>query len=152
MAVERVHLTKAAIDAFPAAPKGKRAYYYDTKAKGLVVGVTDKGTKSFLIYRWLNGRPERITLGRYAQGMTAGLTIEQARKAAADTSLAIAKGENPNEKKRAARGEITLGGLFDDYMSRHAEVHNRRPGKAKGELPSIPIALGESQALAHPEG
>lgn len=131
MAVERVHLTKVAIDAFPPAPKGKRAYYYDTKAKGLVVGVTDKGTKSFLIYRWVNGRPERITLGRYAQGMTSGLTIEQARKAAADTNLAIAKGENPNEKKRAARGEITLGGLFDDYMSRHAEVHNRRPEKAK---------------------
>ena len=64
MAIERVHFTKAAIDAFPAAPKGRRAYYYDTKAKGLVVGVTDTGTKSFLIYRWVDGRPERITLGR----------------------------------------------------------------------------------------
>jgi len=134
MAIERIHLTKAAIDALPAAPEGKRAYYYDTKAKGLAVSVTHKGTKSFLIYRWVDGRPERITLGRYARGMTAGLTIEQARKAAADTNLAIAKGENPNEKKRVARDEITLDGLLADYMARHAEVHNRRPDKAKSNF------------------
>ena len=64
MAVDRVHLTKAAIDAFPPAPDGKRAYYHDTKVKGLVVSVTSKGVKSFMVYRWINGRPERITLGR----------------------------------------------------------------------------------------
>ncbi|MBI4293645.1 MAG: tyrosine-type recombinase/integrase [Betaproteobacteria bacterium] len=128
---DRVNLTKAAIDAFPPAPKGKRAYYYDSKAKGLAVAVTDKGTKSFIVYRWVSGRPERITLGRYAQGQGPGLTIEQARKAASEANLAIAKGENPAEKKRTARGETTLGSLFKEYCSRHAEVHNRRPDKAK---------------------
>ncbi len=125
----RVNLTKAAIDAFPPAPKRKRTYYYDSKAKGLAVAVTDKGTKSFIVYRWVNGRPERITLGRYAQGHGPGLTIEQARKAASETNLAIAKGENPAEKKRTARGEITLGGMFEEYKIRHVEVHNRRPDK-----------------------
>ena len=98
MALNRVNLTKAAIDAFPSAPIGKRAYYHDSKTKGLVVSVTDKGTKSFLVYRWVSGRPERITLGRYARGMAKGLTIEQARKAALDTNLAIAKGENVAHK------------------------------------------------------
>lgn len=131
MALTKLNLTKAVIDAFPAAPKGKRTYLYDTKAKGLVVGITDKGVKSFLVYRWVNGRPERITLGRYAKGQMAGLTVEQARKLAADTNVAIARGENPADKKRSLRGEITLGGLFEDYMTRHAEVHNRRPEKAK---------------------
>ncbi len=126
---DRVHFTKAAIDAFPPAPKRKRTYYYDSKAKGLAVAVTDKGTKSFIVYRWVSGRPERITLGRYAQGQGPGLSIEQARKAASETNLAIAKGENPAEKKRMARGEITLGGLFDEYKVRHVEVHNRRPDK-----------------------
>ncbi len=131
MAPTKLNLTKAAIDAFPAAPKGKRTYYHDTRAKGLIVAVTDKGTKSFQVYRWVSGRPERITLGRYAQGQGSGLTIEQARKAAGDANLAIAKGENPAEKKRTARGEITLAALFEDYMTRHAEVHNRRPDKAR---------------------
>jgi hypothetical protein len=37
-------------------------------------------------------------LGRYAQGIARGLTIEQARKAAQETNLASAKGENPAEK------------------------------------------------------
>lgn len=131
MESSRVNLTKAAIDAFPPALPGKRVYYHDSKTKGLVVGVTDKGTKSFLLYRWINGRPERITLGRYAQGMAKGLTIEQARKAAVDANLSIAKGENPAEKKRLARGEMELGALFAEYMEKHSEVHNRRPDKPR---------------------
>lgn len=62
MAEKRLTITKVAIDGLPPAAKGKRAYYYDTKAKGLVVAVTDRGTKSFLVYRWVSGRPKRITL------------------------------------------------------------------------------------------
>ena len=33
--------------------------------------------KSFQIYRWGDSRPSRITLGRYARGLTAGLTIDR---------------------------------------------------------------------------
>lgn len=148
MAENRLNLTKAAIDNLPAAAKGKRAYYYDTKAKGLVVAVTDKGTKSFLVYRWVGGRPERITLGRYAQASGAGLTIEQARRAAADANLSIAKGENPAEKKRRLRGEMTLGELFDDYMSKHAEVHNRRPEKARSNY-RLYLSAWSARKLSH---
>lgn len=148
MAGTRVHLTKAAIDGFPPAPKGKRSYYYDTKAKGLVVAVTGNGTKSFMVYRWVNGRPERITLGRYGQGLQAGLTIEQARKAAADTNLSIAKGENPAEKRRAARGEITLGGLFEEYRVRHVEVHNRRPDKPQSNY-RLYLKHWDNRKLSH---
>ena len=134
MSISRVNLTKAAIDALPPAPTGKRVYHHDSKTKGLVVAVTDKGTKSFLVYRWFNGRPERVTLGRYAVGMAKGLTIEQARKAALETNLSIAKGENPAEKKRLARGEMTLDALFADYMEKHSEVHNRRPDKPRSHF------------------
>jgi integrase len=131
VAEKRLTFTKAAIDALPPAPSGKRVYYYDTKAKALVLAVTDKGTKSFIVYRRVQGPPERITLGRYAAGFSGGLTIEQARKAAADVNLAIARGENPAQKKRLMRDEPTLEDLFQDYLKRHAEVHNRRPDKAK---------------------
>lgn len=148
MATKRLSLTKALIEAFPPALPGKRDYYYDTRAKGLVVAVTEKAAKTFLIYRWVNGRPERITLGRYAQGLAAGLTIEQARKAAAEANLAIAKGENPAAKKRAARGEITLDGLFEEYMARHAEVHNRRPDKARSNY-RLYLSLWASRKLSH---
>lgn len=148
MAEKRLNLTKAAIDAFPPAAKGKRAYYYDTKAKGLAVAVTDQGTKSFVVYRWIDGRPERITLGRYARANGTGLTIEQARKAAADANLSIAKGENPAERKRVSRGEMTLAGLFTEYMSRHAEVHNRRPDKAKSNY-RLYLAAWAPRKLSH---
>ena len=29
------------------------------------VSVTDTGTESFIVYRWIDGKPERITLGEY---------------------------------------------------------------------------------------
>lgn len=148
MSISRINLTKAAIDTFPPAPTGKRVYYHDSKTKGLVVAVTDKGTKSFVVYRWVKGRPERITLGRYAVGMAKGLTIEQARKAALDTNLAIAKGENPAEKKRLARGEMTLGALFADYMEKHSEVHNRRPDKPRSHF-RLYLAHWGARKLSH---
>ena len=146
----RLNFTKAAIEALPAAPKGKRTYVYDThpKAKGLAVAVTDKGVKSFIVYRWIDGRPERITLGRCAQGPLGGLTIEQARKLASDTNVAIAHGENPAQKKRAGREEMTLGELFEDYMTKHAEVHNRRPEKPRNHY-RLYLSPWGSRRLSH---
>ena len=131
MRVVRIHLTKASIALLRPPLDERRLYYYDTKTRGLAVAVTRAGSKSFVVYRWVRGRPERVTLGRCSDGSTAGLSIEQARKAAAEINLAIAKGENPNDRKRELRKELTLRGLFELYESRHCEVHNRRPDKPK---------------------
>jgi hypothetical protein len=40
-------------------------------------------------------------------------------------NAAIAHGENPADKKRAARKEMTFGALFAEYLERHAR-HNKR--------------------------
>ncbi len=60
------------------------------------------------------------TCGQYPD-----VAIEQARGLAAEANAAIARGENPNEKKRAVREEMTLGELFSLYLERHAKVHKR---------------------------
>lgn len=115
---QKLNFTKRDIDALAAPPKGKRAYYYDTKSDGLAISITDRGTKSFLVYRWIKGRPERITLGRYPH-----LTIEQARGKAHEINAAIANKENPADRMRWQREEPTLGGLFKDFL---ANRRNRR--------------------------
>ena len=120
MADNKFNFTKAGIARLPTPPKGKRAYYYDTKTRGLCVSVTDKGTKSFLVYRKVNGRPERITLGRCSD-----LSIEEARGGADEVNSTIAKGKNPQDKKRAIREEMTIGELFDLYLERHAKDHKK---------------------------
>lgn len=123
----RINFTKAAIDALPLPAAGQRATYFDIKTNGLQIRVTSTGVKTFCVYRWIGGeaKPERITLGRFPD-----ITPEQARKKAAEINALIAKGENPADKKRAARTEMTLQELFDEYMTRKA-AFNRRPDKPK---------------------
>ncbi len=115
----KLNFTKAAIERLPLPANGWQ-YHYDTKARGLAIGVSHTGAKSFVVYRKVSGRPERITLGRYPD-----LTIEQARGKAAEVNAAIAKGENPADKRRLARSEMTLGELFSEYLERYAKVHKK---------------------------
>lgn len=115
-----INFTKRGLETLSLPESGKRVTYQDTKTPGLSLRVTASGTKTFIVYRKVKGRPERVTLGRFPT-----ITVEQARKLAAEANGAIARGENPNDKRRAYREEITLGGLFGEYMERHAKIHKR---------------------------
>lgn len=116
----RFNFTKPLLNKLPAPPVGKRAYYYDAKTPGLGLSITPKGTKSFIVYRKIHGKPERITLGRFPE-----LSLEEARALAHEANAAIARGENPNEKKRLARAEWTLGEFFAIYLEQYAKLHKR---------------------------
>jgi len=120
MSQTKLNFTKAILDELPAPLKGKRAYYYDKKMRGLGMSITSAGTKTFIVYRWVNGKPERVTLGRYPD-----LSIEQARGKAGEVNGMIAKGQNPNDIRRVERAEITFGELFSEYLERHAKTHKR---------------------------
>lgn len=111
----KFNFTKAAIDRLPVPDKGW-SYYYDLKVQGLGIGIGKSGKKTFILYRKINGRPERVTLGPYP-----GLTIEQARGKASEMNAAIANGANPAEVKRGRDAELTFGELFNQYIERHAK-------------------------------
>jgi integrase len=120
-----INFTKKALESLPLPAPGKRATYRDTKTPGLQVRITSSGVKAFVVFRKVQGTPERVTLGRFP-----AMTVEQARRAAADVNTQIARGESPASKKRAARAEMTLQELFDEYMSRKA-AFNKRPDKPR---------------------
>ncbi len=109
-----INFTKRTIAALPPAAKGKRAYHYDKKIPGLCVGVTHTGNKSYYLYRKIQRRAERIFLGKALD-----LTPEQARNKASRLNGEIAQGMNPQEAKRAQRGELTLKDLFQELEERH---------------------------------
>jgi integrase len=117
--MSKFNFTKAAIEALPVPKKGWR-YYYDLKVQGLGVGVGSTGKKSFILYRKINGKPERITLGRYPD-----LTIEQARGKASEINSDIANGLNPSEVKRGREAELTFADLFAEYLERHSKPHKK---------------------------
>ena len=108
------------MDRLPAPKPGKRAYYYDSKSRGLVIDVTPNGVKTFRVYRKVQGKPERILVGRYPD-----VSIEQARGAAHELNARIARGENPALKARGMRAEMLFGELFDLYIERHAKLEKR---------------------------
>ena len=121
MSVDMFNFTKANLDALPPAARGQRLVCHDAKAKGLQMRVTSTGVKTFSVRRRTKGgQVERVTLGRYPE-----MSIDQARRKTAEINAAIENGANPAEVKRAHRGELTFGGLFRDYIERHAKIHKR---------------------------
>jgi integrase len=124
---ERINFTKAEINGLAIPPKGKRFFYYDIKTKGLVVQVTSIGTKTFYVYRWVDGKPERVRLGEFPD-----ITIDQARRRCVEVNGDIARGENPNDKRRALREQMTLGDLYQKYLGDHI----RAQGKSERTLAS----------------
>lgn len=98
----------------------KRRYVYDERVQGLALSITPTGAKSFYCYRWCNGKPERVRLGAFP-----GMTIDQARRAGAEVNASIARGQSPQQEKRQARGELSLGDLWTWWLESHAKVHKR---------------------------
>jgi integrase len=99
---------------------GKITVYHDTTKQGLKLLVRPTGIKTFVLYRKIKGRPERITIGRFPE-----VTIEQARNQVDALNAKIAVGINPNEEKRGMRTEMMLYDLFTRYIERYAKVHKK---------------------------
>lgn len=104
------------------APAAGRITYRDTEERYWRLVVTASGARTFYVAKKVNGRSEKIWLGRYPD-----LPVEAARKAAQKMVGSIAGGGNPADRARAARSPLTVRHLFDEYMTRHARPHKKRP-------------------------
>src|SRR5450631_2440857 len=117
-------LTDALIRALTA-PKTGRLEYADTRSGGLALRVTAAGVKSwsFRFRDPVSGKPARFSIGQYPE-----VSLADARERADGLRRAVAKGENPIERKRNDRAEApkkTFQHLADRYMSEHARRFKR---------------------------
>ena len=123
-------LTKSSVDRLPTpspGPNGERSqtFYRDGELRCFGVRVTSHGQKSFIVEKRINGKPRRLTLGRYGDE----LTVEQARKMALKTVGEIATGIDPGAERRQAKARgVTLRDVFTDYL---AARKNLKPGTIK---------------------
>ena len=97
-------------------PSKGRVYYKDTKEKGLSLYITNKGIISFFVRKNINGKDERVLIGRFPD-----ISIENARKEALKIKSDIAQGKNPNEEKNKLRNDITFLEMFNEYMNRYSK-------------------------------
>jgi len=112
----RLNFTKKAIEQLPPPTTARHQYFHDSGVRGLAIRVSSAGNKAFVLYRKIAGSPERITIGPYPD-----LSIEQARKRAAELNGRIARGENPADTKRQIRNEMTLKELFIQFGEYHGQ-------------------------------
>ena len=112
------------------APEGKRIDVPDTEVRGLLVRVTEKGTKTFTLYTRYPGhtKPTRRSLGEYGE-----LTLVEARVKARKWKEMIAGGIDPQaeeEKARAAqqqKRDRTFAAVADDF------IRDKLPGERRRE-------------------
>jgi integrase len=101
-------------------PEAGAAYFYDTVTPSLAVRITSAGGRSFAVVKKINGKTQRITLGRFP-----GLRLDDARQAARTITGDIAKGDDPVALRRAARArKTTLADFWPSYLS-HLKNRNR---------------------------
>ena len=119
----RFPFTQPRIEKLPT-PAGQLAIFHDADLRGLSLRVTPNGVKTFEVLKRVNGKPVRVTLGRFPD-----MNLITARKRARTTLNDMADGINPNVQKREDREkalrEMSFGEFFHEYVLRHAEPHTR---------------------------
>ena len=82
-----------------------------------MIRVSSTGNKAFYLYRRTKGGdPTRIKLGQFPL-----LSVEQARRKAAELNAEIEGGANPAETKRLLKSTPSLSQFFTEYGKKHGE-------------------------------
>ena len=115
-------LTVARIEA--AKPKEKRYELPDAALPCFYLVVQPSGHKSFALRYRAAGKPRKLTIGAFPK-----ISLEAARKLAREAAMAIAMGEDPGEKKKAARRPSdvpqTIEELATLFIERYAKKNTR---------------------------
>jgi integrase len=95
--------------------------YLDDTLTGFGVRVHHTGRKAFFVRYDLGTGRKRLTIGTYPT-----LSLADARDQAKDLLGRVARGEDPQEEKRADRDAITFRELAEQYLELHAKRHKKR--------------------------
>ncbi len=112
---QRIAFTMARLERLAPPAKG-RVYIHDTTLPGLALCVTAAGSKTYYLYRWYDGRPAQIPVGRFP-----ALNVEGARKLVQKWHQEIlAKGLDAwQASRKAKREEPNLGDLWTHWREKH---------------------------------
>jgi len=105
-----------------AIPASGRTEYYDAALLGFGLRVSERGTKSWILFYRTNGRNRRLTLGRYP-----AIGLADARELARDALHSAAKGLDPGAEKVDARSNRPqlLHDVINEFIESYAKIHNR---------------------------
>ncbi|NQU43218.1 site-specific integrase [bacterium] len=124
----KIHFNKEVVLGLTCPPdKTSGVYFYDREQPNLAIRITPAGGRVFIFSRKIDGKAKRVSLGQFPT-----MTIAQARGAAASLLARVRAGEDPTATPEPDQtdagnvsGNMTLGDLWDLYLSRHAQVHKK---------------------------
>lgn len=118
-------LNKTRVEALALPAKGQAFYWnWEDVPNGFGVRVTANGARSYVMQKRVDGKTQRVTLGRHGD-----MTCDQAKVKAAEEIVLVSKGTtSTEEKKRAKKHSVTLREVADAYCL------ERKSGKAKKPL------------------
>src|SRR6266581_7537263 len=110
----RLRFNKKLLENVPLPPSGSRFTFHDLEVPGLQLRVTDRGIKSFCVFRRSKrGAPERITIGRFPT-----LSVERARVKAKRYLADLGEGISIVAQQRDAALEgRTLDDVHREYLA-----------------------------------
>lgn len=116
----RFLFSKARIEKLPVPAEGRR-YWHDTRQPGLVVCVTNTGTRTFYVLKRVGRKVIRYRLGR----ALSELPVEEARKQAAQYIGQVAEGRNLQAERVESRGEPTVAEMFAFWLDEYAKPRKK---------------------------
>jgi integrase len=136
-----------------AKPKSKPYVVWDAHQRGLALRVQPTGTKAWFAIYSRQGRSRWLYLGS-----ADAVPLSEARIMAAEAMLAVARGGDPADDKKAERGAGTFAELAGKYVELYAKRHNKSWKQAEalvrrfaipkwGKLPATTITRGDVKAL-----
>jgi len=138
-------LTKTLVEALKPSRdgvKGSNQFIWDSELRGFGVTVGQQGTKSFVVqYRNPAGQSRRKVIGRFGL-----MTVEEARRTARVMLGEVAKGADPVEEIKQARGR-TVSEICDWYLER-AEA-GKIIGRSRRPIRASTLAMDRSRIEAH---
>ncbi len=117
-------LTDKKIESAKPAPERARYMLWDEVAPSLALRVTDKGHKSFVVQRRVNGRMVKLTLGEYP-----ALGLADARDKAHEALKDMTRGVDPRQSAPVRASGLrreSFEAAVESYIKREVEK-NRRP-------------------------
>jgi integrase len=92
----------------------------DDKEKSLEARITPNGNIAFYSRHFVGGRDFRHAIGRYGT-----ITIDEARRKAAENRISHSHGINPGEEKKKLSNRLTFEEGFREFMERYSKKEKR---------------------------
>ena len=101
-------------------PRQTRYREQDSELKSLFVTVRPSGSKTFYLYKQVNGERVEAKLGSFPE-----LTVEAAREMCRERYQKLLAGEEVRESRGGHSGELILEELFHEYLERYAKKQKK---------------------------